>query len=174
MLLKIIINIITLGGVIRRELAELKVERDNIIENHDKLKVERDNMHDALHSEAGKIVDLANDKKELKLLIDQTNKVKEDYETKPTKMVPVEYFEANEPDYLRSVSEAYNSKPFRHFVYNTQQDIFAMLGQATPENALEVLGMVKGMNFFIDRFHAAEKSYRDSLTPSNQEDEDHV
>jgi len=154
MWLKLLKNIITFGGELRKDFKLLQGDYNR--------------LHKAVHCKTNEDrLDKAILEKELEQEIKKANEARKTYESKPAKMIPIEYFNTIEPDYLRGVSEAYNSKSFRHFIYNVQQDIFGLLGQAGPDTALETLGMVKGMNFFIDRFHGAEKSYRDSMEPSN-------
>lgn len=154
---RLLLSVATFGGSLHSELKSMKEQRDN--------------LHDALHNAADEEI---KNQADLRGMINETKKAKKEYDSKAPRLVSVDYYDFNDLEYLRGVSDVYNSKYFRFFMYNLQQDIMDGLASSDTDKAIELQGTAKGLAFLNRMLSTNEESLRAVIAPEKSQDDLYV
>lgn len=69
------------------------------------------------------------------------------------RMIPITSLVSSDTEYISAITEIRKNKAFQHLVFNVRQDIVDLATAQKSENAVEIMGMLKGMDYFLSKLH---------------------
>ena len=142
MWLKIITNIFTIGGDLRRKYRNLEREIEILNE---------------------RLEEEAKTGSALNILIEKAELAKYNYDKKPARYTLLKPFQSDSNTYQRAIQEIATNENFLFLMYTIEQDIFNMLNEANEEQATEIMGMSKGFAFVKTSVRELANAYLASM-----------
>jgi hypothetical protein len=94
--------------------------------------------------------------KELAQARDTLRRAQETHKTvmkAPPIMIPISNLVTSDTEYVNAIAEIRKNKAFQHLVFNVRQDMVDLIVAQKADSAVEIMGMLKGMDYFLVKLH---------------------
>ena len=71
----------------------------------------------------------------------------------PPRMIPISDMVTSDTEYVNAIAGIRQNKAFQHLVFNIRQDMVDLIVAQKADTAVEIMGMLKGMDYFLVKLH---------------------